>query len=174
LHFEKFALSSENGEGVIYVSAPNAGTNSLHASSQEDDQSRVEINKITAADFCKTHKIQNVHLLKCDAEGHDMEVIRGALPLLVDERISVLQFEYNHRWVYSRSFLRDAFMAIRNLPYKLAMLQPNHVLIFDQWHPELERFFEGNYVLIHSDALGWFPSKLVSFDSFNTMHVVRQ
>lgn len=170
-HYEQVALSSENGESVIYVSAPNAGTNSLHASSQSGDQQQIAIVKVTATDFCKTHQIQKVQLLKCDTEGHDMEVIRGALPLLADEKISILQFEYNHRWIYARNFLRDVFMSIEKLPYKLAMLQPDQLLIFNEWHPELERFFEGNYALVHVDALDWFPTKRASWDRYNTMHV---
>ncbi len=173
-HYEQVALSSENGEGVMYVTAPNAGTNSLHAGSQRGDQKQIAIVRATATDFCKSHGIQKVHLLKCDTEGHDMEVIRGALPLLTDEKISILQFEYNHRWVFARNFLRDAFMSIEKLPYKLAMLQPDHILIFGEWHPELDRFFEGNYALVHVDALDWFPAKRVSWDRYGTMCVERQ
>jgi FkbM family methyltransferase len=173
LHYEPVALSSETGESVIYVSAPNAGTNSLHASSQSGDEQQIAINKVTATDFCKNHKIEKVHLLKCDTEGHDMEVIRGALPLLADERISILQFEYNHRWIYARNFLRDVFISIEKLPYKLAMLQPDQLWIFSEWHPELERFFEGNYALVHDDAITWFPTRRVTWDRYNTMCVER-
>jgi len=171
LHYEQVALSSENGEGVIYVSGQNAGTNSLHVASQWGDGMQHAIVRATATDFFKTNKIQEVHLLKSDTEGHDMEVIQGALQLLADEKIAVLQFEYNHRWVYARKFLRDAFTAVEKLPYKLAKLQPDHLLIFTEWHAELEKFFEGNYALIRTDVLGWFPTKKVSFDRFNTMRV---
>lgn len=173
-HYEQVALSSENGEGVMYVIAPNAGTNSLHAGSLRGDQKQIAIVRATATDFCRAHGVQKVHLLKCDTEGHDMEVIRGALALLADEKISVLQFEYNHRWIFARNFLRDAFMSIEKLPYKLAMLQPDHILIFGEWNPELDRFFEGNYALVHVDALDWFPTKRVSWDRYNTMCVERQ
>ncbi len=171
LHYEQVAFSSENGEGVIYVSDLSRGINSLHVNPRRVEEKQIPIVKATATEFCKTNKIQKVHLLKCDTEGHDMEVIRGALQLLADRSISVLQFEYNHRWVFSRNFLRDAFAAVEKLPYKLAKLQPDHLLIFTEWHPELEKFFEGNYALIHTDVLGWFPTRKVSFDRFNTMRV---
>lgn len=62
-------------------------------------------------------------------------------------------------------------MAIEELPYKLAKLQSDHILIFNDWHPELERYFEGNYVLVHETALNWFPMKNASFDRYNTMSV---
>lgn len=177
LHYEPVALSSEAGESVIYVSAPkhdpNAGSNSLYAQSQFRHERQVTINKITATDFCKNHKIEKVHLFKCDTEGHDMEVIRGALPLLADEKISILQFEYNHVWIYSRNFLRDVFISIEKLPYRLAMLQHDQLWVFSEWHPELERFYEGNYALVHDDAIAWFPTKNVTWDRYNSMCIER-
>lgn len=100
-----------------------------------------------------------------------MEVIRGALPLLQQERISVLQFEYNHRWAFSKNFLRDVFVGIEHLPYKVAKLQSDHLLVFENWHPELDKFFEGNYALVHHDAISWFPSKSAIFDKFNTIAI---
>jgi hypothetical protein len=44
-------------------------------------------------------------------------VIKGALPLLREGRIGVLQFEYTIRWIASRSFLKDIFEIIAGLPY---------------------------------------------------------
>ncbi len=169
LHIEEMALSSSVGRAEIYVAAANAGTNSLHADPATVHQTAISIHLTTAVDFCEARGIQHVHLLKCDTEGHDMEVIRGALPLLKEERISVLQFEYNHRWAFSRNFLSDVFVAIESMPYKVAKLQADHVLVFEKWHPELDKFFEGNYALIHHDALHWFPAKAATFDRFNTL-----
>lgn len=169
LHIEELALSEARGTAEIYIAGPTAGTNSLYPDSAVIKQDTVTIDLISAADFCGARGIPHVHLMKCDTEGHDMEVIRGALPLLNEERISVLQFEYNHRWVFSRNFLRDVFLATESLPYKVAKLQANHVLVFEKWHPELDKFFEGNYALIHNSALVWFAALQAEFDKFNTL-----
>lgn len=172
LHYEQVALSSEEGKGTIYIHGRNAGTNSLYAESPGNEEESVAISRTTAAAFCQAAGIPHVHLLKCDTEGHDMEVIRGALPLLATQKIAVLQFEYNHRWVYARQFLRDVFLAVEKLPYRLAKLQPDRLLVFRQWHPELEKFFEGNYALIRTEALSWFPgTREASFDRFNTLRI---
>lgn len=171
LHIEEMALSSAVGTAEIYVAAANAGTNSLHADPATTHQTAVTIALTTAVDFCESRGIHHVHLLKCDTEGHDMEVIRGALTLLKEARISVLQFEYNHRWVLSRNFLRDVFVAIESMPYTVVKLQEDHLLMFEKWHPELDKFFEGNYALIHHDALRWFPAKTATFDQFNALSV---
>lgn len=171
LHFEQMALSSESGRDTIYISGQGSGTNSLHADPERVGEESVPVVRVTASEYCQAHNIRKIHLFKCDTEGHDMEVIRGALPLLANAGISVFQFEYNHRWVISRNFLRDAFAAVENLPYKLVKLQPHELLIISDWHPELDRFFHGNYALIHVDALNWFPTKTVSWDRYNTMTV---
>lgn len=166
LHFEQVALSSGSGRDTIYVSGQCAGTNSFHGGASSEG---VPVVRATAVEYCQTHNIRRIHLFKCDTEGHDMEVIRGALPLLAKGEISVLQFEYNHRWVVSRNFLRDVFLLLDKLPYKLVKLQPRQLLIISEWHPELDRFFHGNYALVHVDALNWFPTKTVSWDRYNTM-----
>ena len=169
LNIEEIALSSSSGTAEIYLSVEeNAGTNSLYDDSHGQKKPEI-INLMSAADFCDLRGISHVHLLKCDTEGHDMEVIRGALSLLKEGRISVLQFEYNHRWIFAGSSLRDIFVAIEFLPYKLVKLQRNSLLVFEKWHPELDKFFEGNYGLIHIDSLIWFPVKSAEFDKFNVL-----
>lgn len=172
IHYEQLALSSENSKGFIYVSRLSHGINSLHADPGRADEQRIPVMKTTVSDFCKNHNIKNIHMLKCDAEGHDMEIIRGAMELLISGSIAVLQFEYNHRWVFFRNFLRDVFIAVEKLPYKVAKLQPDHLVILPEWHPELEKFFEGNYALIRADAVYWFPTKTVLFDRYNTMEII--
>ena len=172
LHFEQSVLSSESGEAQFFINRidNNAGTNSLYH--QEDiDAASISVIKSKADTFCEVNKIEKIHLFKCDTEGHDMEVIRGALPLLAQGKITVFQFEYSYRWVYSRNFLRDVFAIVENLPYKVAKIQGDHLLILTEWHYELEKFFEGNYALIHTNALEWFPLKTGSFDRFNALCV---
>lgn len=151
----EMALSSESGMTVMYVVGDGWGTNSLH-SLNNGEEKKISITRITMFDFCMDNSIDTVHFLKCDAEGHDMDVIKGALPLLRQGRICVLQFEYNYRWILSRHFLRDVFGVVNGLPYRIGKVCPEHLELYDRWHPELERFFEGNYVLIKSDALEWF------------------
>lgn len=170
LHYEQLALSSENGDGNIFV-GPGCGINSLHANPLRGDEQTVAIVRSTATEFCMRRQIQKVHLLKCDTEGHDMEVIRGALQLLVEEKVSVLQFEYNHRWINSRNFLRDVYVATEELPYVLVKLQSDYLLVLPEWNPELEKFIEGNYALIHKKSLAWFPTKKATWDQANTMVV---
>lgn len=171
IHIENFALSNQREIIDIYVAGINGGTNSLYDDGLPTTKEMVKIQSISVTEFCSDRKIHHIHLLKCDTEGHDMEVIRGAMHLLHEQRISVFQFEYNHRWAFSHNFLRDVFMSIEHLPYTVAKLQEKCLLIYSKWHPELDKFFEGNYVLIHNDCLSWFPTKKVNFDASNAQYI---
>lgn len=169
---EELALTSLSGQSTLYVTGPVLGTNSLHPTDQH--QYAIDVSTETLSDYCKRHAINNIDVVKCDTEGNDCEVIRGASDMLASEAISVFQFEYNYRWVFARRFLKDVFDTIAGLPYRLAKLQSDHLIVFDKWHFELDRYFEGNYVLIHERAIEWMPTRIAKWDASNTARIFRK
>jgi FkbM family methyltransferase len=166
--FEQVALSDDEGVVEMFIVGENAGTNSQYRVVTDQNSPSISVRRTTVYAYCLKHNIDTVHFLKCDTEGHDMEVLYGTRKLIEEQRIMVCQFEYNHLWVYSRRFLKDVFDYAENTPYSIGKVTPHGIEIYPKWHPELERFFEGNYVLLHRDALGWFPIKNGSFDIYNT------
>lgn len=48
----------------------------------------------TVDDFCKSENIDHIDMLKIDVEGAELDVIKGALMMLDDKKISFLQVEY--------------------------------------------------------------------------------
>jgi hypothetical protein len=119
-------------------------------------------------EFCTGKAIAKIDLLKCDTEGHDPDVIRGALGMLRAERIRVLQFEYNSTWIHSRHYLKDVFDLLDRLPYHVGKLSNGRIELFQSWHPELERFFEANFVVIHHDSVRFVKARAGRFDASNT------
>jgi hypothetical protein len=118
--------------------------------------------------YCADAGIDRIHIVKCDTEGHDLSVLRGASGMLASGRIDVFQFEYNHRWIAARAFLKDVFDLIGGLPYRLGRVMPSGVELFDSWHPELERYWQSNYVLVHERAYPWLKVAQGTFDKSNT------
>lgn len=165
------ALSSLTGGGEMYVYSDCGETNSLYYNPTQADHpkiARVVVEKKTIRDYCANLDLGKIGLLKCDAEGHDMEILIGARELLARERVTVFQFEYNEQWIYSRHFLKDVFDFVHALPYMLGKITPTHIEFYDEWHPELERYFQGNYVLMHRESLCRFAHKRVRLDKRNT------
>jgi FkbM family methyltransferase len=163
----QLAVSNEAGTADMAVFSEAAGTNSLEFDATTS-AAFVKVKKVDLPTFCETHNVQHVHLLKCDTEGHDSLVLKGALELLRAARIDVAQFEYNHRWIHARAYLKDVFDLVADLPYSVARVCPSHIEIFEAWHPEMERFFEGNYLLVREECLKWFDARLGRFDASNT------
>lgn len=163
------AVSDAEGRATIGVYAVGAGTNSLHFDQDiRPTQTTIEVDLTSLDKFCEMQKIDHIHFVKCDTEGHDAKVIRGAQKTIQSGRIDVLQFEYNHRWVLGRAFLKDIFDLIEGLPYSLARVDETHLTVFDGWHQELDRFFQSNYILVHERAEPWFNMYRGRFDQANT------
>jgi FkbM family methyltransferase len=165
------AMSSRTGTAEMHVGGETAGTNSLHPDGMNPDGARVRIDTITALDYCSGNGVGTVHVLKCDTEGHDLDVLVGAKRLFDDERIVICQFEYNHRWIYSRHYLKDVFDLFQGGPYRVGKVTPTGVELYGGWHPELERFFEGNYVLLHPEGVRWLTTRTGRFDESNVYRV---
>jgi FkbM family methyltransferase len=166
--FVQKAVSHSSGVATMAIAGPLKGTNSLHDDGTGSRWINVEL--CTVDDYCEQKAIPMIHYLKCDAEGHDANVLYGAQRLLNEGRIMTFQFEYNHRWVYSRHYLRDIFERVKGLPYRLGKITPVGLELYKEWHPELERFFEVNYAVVHQNALAWYPLIEGAFDQSNTFY----
>lgn len=164
------AMSNEAGDAEMVVLSRTGGTNSLEydKAMAHNALERVSIARNTLSAFCQAEKIDHIHFLKCDTEGHDAKVLQGAADLFRSGCIDVSQFEYNHRWVYARHYLKDVFDLLDGLPYRVARIRPDHIEVFEGWHFELERFFEANYLIVHERALKWFDAYFGRFDEANT------
>lgn len=167
------ACSSEARITEMFVVADGAGTNSLYRDSMSQDGQRIQVETTTVDAYCAANNVAMIHYLKCDTEGHDVEVMHGAARMFREQKIMAFQFEYNHRWVSSRHFLIDVFEFAKGLPYSIGKITTKGVEVYEEWHPELERFFDGNYLLIHEKALHWYEIRFGGFDEYNTYVVQR-
>jgi FkbM family methyltransferase len=170
VQLEKFALSDSAGDADFYVVGDLAGTNSLH---DVQGATAENVRTQTVDNFLAAEKVSSVLFVKCDTEGHDMSVLRGAEKSLASGFIEVWQFEYNHRWMANHSLLRDVFEFIKDKPYRLGKLYGNGIEIFQEWHPELDRFFEANYVLIRRGSYIETSCVFTCFDEKNVIVPVR-
>ena len=164
------AMSDQAGSFQMAIMSETGGTNSLHfdGGAAVPPGGWITVQTSTLTEFCASRGIDRVHLAKCDTEGHDLKVLEGARELFAARCIDVFQFEYNDQWIFSRCYLKDAFDLMKGLPYRIGKVEPDSIEIYDEWHPELDRFFQSNYVIIADAALGWFCIRRGSFDRSNT------
>jgi FkbM family methyltransferase len=153
------ALSDTCGTERLQVVGPAAGTNSFHPGpSPPDGLETEEVPTTTLDSFAACAGLDHVALVKIDTEGHDLAVLGGARSLFAQQRVSCVQFEYNSRWIYARSFLRDAFQLLEPLGYVIGKLTLCGVEFYPHWDAELEAFVEGNYVACVPPVAAQLPS----------------
>lgn len=153
LILKKIALSNCSGEAELFVVGALAGTNTLLKDSLEGKALNVEqVQTQKFDDFLVSTGLVSVDFVKSDTEGYDMSVLIGAQQSLREGRVEVWQFEYNYRWTANHYSLKDVFNFIEDMPYCLGKLFGNGIEIYENWHPELDRFFEGNYILIRKGS----------------------
>jgi FkbM family methyltransferase len=154
----KTALSDRQGTSLFYVVAPAAGTNSLYPVPEANPVAQGSVITTTLDSYVEQAGVARLTLVKIDAEGHDLAVLRGAHALLAEHRIAVAQFEYNHRWIFGRFYLRDAFEFLLALGYRVGKVTPRGVEFYPGWDPDLETFVEGNYLACDPDAAAELPT----------------
>lgn len=151
------ALSDRSGTSTLHVVAPGAGRNSLYPLPDANPTAERSVITTTLDRYAERSGVARFTLIKIDAEGHDLAVLRGARGLLAEHRIMVAQFEYNRRWILARAFLRDAFEFLLPFGYRIGKLTPRGVEFYPDWDADLETFVEGNYVACDSDAVAGLP-----------------
>jgi FkbM family methyltransferase len=141
------AASDHPGRANLYKVHELAGSNSLHGIAGTIDGLIAEqVELITLDEYSARAGVESVDLLKIDAEGHDYLVLTGALQLLSNHSVRVVQFEYNFRWVGARHYLKDVFELLAPLGYRIGKVTPRAIEWYPAWSPELETFREANFV----------------------------
>jgi FkbM family methyltransferase len=154
----KTALSDRQGTSVFYVSAPAAGTNSMYPVPGANPAAEESVVTSTLDSYAEQSGVARFALVKIDAEGHDLAVLRGARTLLAEHRITVAQFEYNQRWILGRCYLRDAFEFLLALGYRVGKVTPRGVEFYPGWDADLETFVEGNYLACDPEVASELPA----------------
>lgn len=162
LKLNKVAVSNVSSNARLFVFGDLCGTNSLHGGQGGASQ---DTKTISLDEYVATQGLEHIDFVKSDTEGHDFKVIQGAANLLSQGRVSVWQFEYNWRWINARCYIKDVFEFARDKPYWIGRVSGSGVEIYKDWHPELERYFETNFILVHKncDAI----SGLLSYSKFD-------
>lgn len=153
----KLALSSSVSKRPFYSLGTNIGTNSLSPPADTSKYTVESVQTETIDSYCLRNNISHIDLIKIDTEGHDMEVIYGGNNMLASGAIDILQFEYNHRWINGRHFLRDAFELLLPLGFTIGKITPKGIELYPDWDYELETFRESNYIAVKQSLRNIFP-----------------
>ena len=128
VELNRLGLSNQPGERGFHIVGDAEGTNSLHLPFEAPVPWPTKRVTLTTLDSYAAEKgIEHFGLVKIDTEGHDLRVMEGAHHLLQANSIDVVQFEYNHRWIGARAYLRDAFELLAPFRYRLGKVTPRGI-----------------------------------------------
>jgi FkbM family methyltransferase len=92
-----------------------------------------EVKIITLEAFANEYKIERVHLLKIDTEGHEMEVLKGFEQFIRENKVDLIHFEFNEMNIASRVFFKDFWEFLPN--YEFYRMLPDGLVPIRNYNP---------------------------------------
>lgn len=144
------AMGATLGSKELLVYSDASVLNSFYAreSASMTDAKRETVNVDTISNYCKKHAIDTVDFVKIDVEGHELEVLKGALPMLEHGAITMIQFEYGGTFLDSGISLKAILELVKPFPYDLYKIRPFGLQRIPGYTALLENYHYANYLLI--------------------------
>lgn len=153
IRINQAALGAEVGTAPLYYDGPGSGRASLtrlnlqHRSIKFSGKEMVQVDTID--NYCLTHSISRVHLLKLDIEGHEFEALSGAARMFKTGAIDLVSFELGKCAVDTRRFFKDFYYFFQNAGLSIFRITPSGYLVpihaYDEAH---EQFVTTNYLAV--------------------------
>jgi FkbM family methyltransferase len=107
-----------------------------------------EVKIITLDDFCNKNKLKKINFLKIDTEGSELNVLKGSKKLIKENKIDIIQFEFNVMNIVSRTFMNDYYEILGD-NYDFYRLLPKGMLKLGKYSPFLEIFYIQNIIAVN-------------------------
>jgi FkbM family methyltransferase len=125
------AISDRSGKATFYAETNCGETSSLIQSHSRINAKPLSVRLSTLDAEISDRKIASVDFLKIDAEGFDCHVLRGSEDSLNNQKIDVIQFEYNSPWTGSGATLAGAYAFLRARGYDVFLLRGDGLFRID-------------------------------------------
>jgi FkbM family methyltransferase len=147
------ALSDVAETRTLYSDRPGSGLASLHRRRLEHFNIRHEaietVRTTTLDEYTREAGIDRIDFMKLDVEGHEFNVLRGALGLLASGRIRALSFEFGGGNLDSRTYFQDFWYLLSGFGFRLHRIVPGgRLLPIERYTEDLESFSATNYVAV--------------------------
>jgi len=103
----------------------------------------------TVDHYCEQRNIGFIDLLKIDVEGHELDVLNGAVNMFRRASIGKVSFEFGNCHIDTRIFFRDFFYYFQKYHYKLYRITPSgYFFPIDLYKETYEQFRTTNFLAI--------------------------
>jgi FkbM family methyltransferase len=140
----RVAVGAQSGDGELFDFADDDGSK-MASLYEETLRARRNVpltthktEVVTVDDFVSTRGIEEVELLKIDAEGAELEILKGAHKSIRERRIKAIQFEIGDATAIRENWMRDYYDLLTG--YSFYRLLPRGLLPLGQYRPMREVF----------------------------------
>ncbi len=106
----------------------------------------IQIYTTTLDEFCRINSIHNIDFVKIDTEGAEYFVLKGAVNLLKEEKINIIQFEYGGTFIDSGTPLKGIWDLLKMYGYEIFRIVPDGLIYLTFWKDSLENYTYSNYL----------------------------
>jgi len=142
-------LSDQAGQRILYSSTHSSGLSSvynrqiIHHGIKMEEKEKIWLETID--NYCAKHKIDKIHFLKLDIEGHELFALKGAERMISNMRIDFIQFEFGGCNIDSRTYFQDFFYLLKD-KYKIYRILKDGIKEIRHYSENNEIFLTVNYL----------------------------
>lgn len=89
--------------------------------------------------FCKEFSVENIDYIKIDTEGFEFDILKGGTGILMENKISLIQFEFNEMNIINRIFLKDFYELLKG--YMFFRISDGQLIDISEYKSEYEIFW---------------------------------
>lgn len=146
-------VGSENKHMTIHYNPDSTA----HASFTEDinhvdyvtNEQKLEVEVVTLDTYCKENKVEEIDLIKIDAEGFEKEIFDGATEVLTKIRPKFIQIEFNWHQLLRDTSLKYFYDLLKD--YDVYQLTYNNWEKRDPNHPLSNVYNFSNFIFVRQD-----------------------
>lgn len=103
----------------------------------------------TLDNYCTQNKINEIHLMKLDIEGHELDALNGALEMLTNHHIHIVTFEFGGCDIDTRTYFQDFYYFFQGLDMNIyRILSSGYLYPLNDYKEVYEQFRTTNYAAI--------------------------
>jgi FkbM family methyltransferase len=154
IKLNNIGLGKEAGEFELFLNEPGSGLASLskrrldHFGINFSLSEKVSIEMLD--DYCRSHEINEINLLKLDVEGHELDVLQGAVEMFEKRSINMVSFEFGGGNIDSRTFFQDFyyFFNEHHMHYIFRITPSGTLMPLEEYEEIYEQFRTTNFLVL--------------------------
>jgi FkbM family methyltransferase len=157
IRLNRLALGASDGAATLYSDRPASGLSSLtkrdlgHIGKTMSLSQPVQVRTLDG--YCEEHRIERIHLLKIDVEGHEREVLEGSARMFGSQRIDAVTFEFGGCNIDTRTYFRDFYRFFSDRDMQIFRITPRGYLrLIAKYRETHEQFLTTNFMAVRRNA----------------------